>query len=81
MPKNETRIELERGTIRVLWREMADAGEDIPYMTLYNRIHRESNIETIRRAYEVSGRIAAKKQRRQSEIRRIIENAKQEAVA
>ena len=79
MPNTETRINLERGTVRALWREMADAGEDVPYMTLYNRIHRESHVETIRQALVVSARLAAKRQRRQAEIKRIIEQAKQEA--
>ena len=78
MPNTETRIELERGTIKVLWREMLAEGEEMPYMTLYNRIHRESHVETIRRAYEISDKIAAKKARRRNEIRRIIENSKQE---
>ena len=81
MPNTETKIKLERGTVRTLWREMNDAGEPVPYMTLYNRIHCLSHVETIRRATEVSGRIAAKKQRRQAEIKRIIENSKQEEAA
>ena len=81
MPNTEKRIKLARGTIRVLWRELQAAGEEIPYMTVYNRIHRESHIETIERACEISNRIEAKKARRRAEIRRIIENAKQEAQA
>ena len=76
MPTNEKCIQLEHGTIRVLWREMREAGEEVPYMTVYNRIHRESHVETIERACEISGRIAAKKRRKRAEIRRIIERSK-----
>lgn len=74
MPKGKdiSDLELERGTIRRLHKELQKKGESISYTGLSNRIYRQSHYDTIQRAITISDTIRAEKIRRDEKFAKLI---------